>query len=156
MQPAFEPCCCQIDLDDVHAKFGKKHAMALGPGNQQPVEPAEFCRADRLEARSEERRKSNPKFQKRDEMIKKYVERKARHQISLNEEKFRSEVIGEDDPEKKEEEKEKKEKARKRYTEHVAWEPDFYNDEIVNIVADYLTLGSKALASAPVRAATDR
>ena len=40
----------------------------------------------RLEDRSEGRRKANPKFQKRDEMIKKFVERKARNQISLNEE----------------------------------------------------------------------
>ena len=110
----------------------------------------------RLEARSEERRKANPKFQKRDEMIKKFVERKARHTISLNEEKFRAEFIPDDDPEKKEDEKAKKEKARKKYKEHLAWEPDFYNDEVVNIVADYLTLGSKALASAPVRAAVDR
>ena len=99
---------------------------------------------DRLETRSEERRKANPKFQKRDEMIKKFVDRKARHTISLNEEKFRAEFIADDDPEKKEEEKEKKEKARKKYREHLAWESDFYNDEIVNIVADYLTLGSKA------------
>ena len=110
----------------------------------------------RLEARSGERRKANPKFQKRDEMIKKFVERKARHTISLNEEKFRAEFIADDDPEKKEDEKAKKEKAKKKYREHLAWESDFYNDEVVNIVADYLTLGSKALASAPVRAAVDR
>ena len=36
-----------------------------------------------------------------------------------------------------------------------AWESDYYNDEIVRIVADYLTLGSKALVSAPVRAASN-
>ena len=89
-------------------------------------------------------------------MIKKFVERKARHAISLNEEKFRAEFVPDDDPEKKEDEKAKKEKAKKKYTEHLAWEPDFYNDEVVQIVADYLTLGSKALASAPVRAAVDR
>ncbi len=110
----------------------------------------------RLKARSEDRRKSNPKFQKRDEMIKKFVERKARHTISLNEEKFRADFIPDDNPEKKEEEKAKKEKAKKKYREHLAWEPDFYNDEVVLIVADYLTLGSKALASAPVRAVVDR
>lgn len=106
----------------------------------------------RLDARSQERRKTNPKFQKRDEMIKKFVERKARHMISLNEEKFRAEFIPDDDPDKKEDEKEKKEKARKKYKEHLAWESDFYNDEVVSIVTDYLTLGSRALASAPVRA----
>lgn len=109
-----------------------------------------------LESRSWDRRKANPKFQKRDEMIKKFVERKARHTIPLNEEKFRADFIAEDDPDKKEEAKSKTEKARKKYKEHLAWESDFYNDEIVNIVADYLTLGSKALASAPVRAAVDR
>ncbi len=110
----------------------------------------------RLETRSEDRRKANPKFQKRDEMIKKFVERKARHTISLNEEKFRADFIPDDDPEKKEVDKAKKEMAKKKYREHLAWEPDFYNDEVVLIVADYLTLGSKALASAPVRAAVDR
>ena len=132
-------------------KFDK---VAPLPHDKYNRVPADLV--DRLEARSEERRKANPKFQKRDEMIKKFVERKARHTISLNEEKFRAEFIGEDDPEKKEDEKEKKEKARKKYTEHLAWESDFYNDEIVNIVADYLTLGSKALASAPVRARVER
>ena len=53
----------------------------------------------RLEARSRERRKANPKFQKQDEMIKKFVERKARHAISLNEEKFRAEFVPDDDRE---------------------------------------------------------
>ena len=70
----------------------------------------------RLETRSEDRRKANPKFQKQDEMIKKFIERKARHTISLNEEKFRAEFVPDDDPEKKDEEKAKKEKAKKKYT----------------------------------------
>src|SRR4051812_41788534 len=43
-----------------------------------------------LESRSWDRRKADPKFQKRDERIKKYADRKAKHQISLNEDKFRA------------------------------------------------------------------
>ena len=34
-----------------------------------------------------------------------------------------------------------------------AWEPNYYNDEVLAIVGDYLTIGRNALASTPVRAA---
>ena len=37
-----------------------------------------------------------------------------------------------------------------------AWESDYYNDEVVRTVTDHLTLGSKALVSAPVHAKVDR
>jgi len=110
---------------------------------------------EKLLARSEARRKADPKFQKQEERIKKIAERKARHSISLNEEKFRAEFVPDDDEEKAKEEKVKKDK-KKKYTEHNAWEPDFYNDEVVRIVADYLTLGSKVVMNAPVRAAANR
>jgi carboxyl-terminal processing protease len=105
----------------------------------------------RLELRSLDRRKADPKFQKLDERIKKYAERKARHTISLNEAKFRDEFVPDDDEEKAKTDETKKKK--KKYTEHPAWESDFYNDEIVRIVADYLTLDPKVLAAAPIRAA---
>jgi len=108
----------------------------------------------KLQARSEERRKANPKFQKQEERLKKIADRKARHSISLNEEKFRAEFVPDDDEEKAKEEKKKEKK--KKYTEHAAWEPDYYNDEVVRIVSDYLTLGSKVVLSAPVRAAANR
>jgi carboxyl-terminal processing protease len=105
-----------------------------------------------LEQRSIERRKTDPKFKKLDEQIKKFVERKARHSISLNEAKFRSEYVPEDPEERAAEEKAKKDRKKKKYTEREVWASDFYNDEVIHIVADYLTLGSKILAAAPERA----
>ena len=53
-----------------------------------------------LNERSADRRKADPKFQKLDDQIKKYLDRKARHSISLNEAKFRAEYVP-DDPEEK-------------------------------------------------------
>ena len=106
-----------------------------------------------LNARSAERRKDDPKFQKLEERIKQYVERKARHSIPLNEAKFKAEFVP-DDEEKAAEEKEKKDKRnKKKYIEREVWLSDYYNDEVLRIIGDYLTLGSKALAAAPVRAA---
>ena len=35
--------------------------------------------------------------------------------------------------------------------DHPAWETNYYNDEILAIVGDYLTIGRNALASAVVR-----
>lgn len=106
-----------------------------------------------VNARSADRRKDDPGFQKLESRIKQYLDRKAKHQIPLEEAKFKAEFIP-DDEEKAAEEKEKKDKrAKKKYVEREVWISDFYNDEILRIVGDYLTLGSKALASAPVRAA---
>jgi carboxyl-terminal processing protease len=103
----------------------------------------------RLEARSETRRNESEKFRKLEAAIKKIVARKAKHLVPLNEAKYRAEVVSEDENQD-EIAKEKKDKKRKRY-DRPAWESNYYNDEIINIVADYLTLGSKALAAAPVR-----
>jgi carboxyl-terminal processing protease len=110
-----------------------------------------------LGSRSMDRRKADPKFQKQDERIKQFAERKARHAISLNETKFKAEFVDEDDVEGNGDAEKKietaKSKARKRrHADHPAWEPDYYNDEVVRIVTDYLTLGSKAFVAAPVRA----
>jgi carboxyl-terminal processing protease len=105
-----------------------------------------------LEQRSADRRKAEPKFQKQDEQIKRFIERKARHSISLSEAKFRSEYVPEDPEEKAAEEKAKKERKKKKYTEREVWAADFYNDEVIRIVTDYLTLGTKVLAAAPERA----
>ena len=103
----------------------------------------------RLAARSEKRRSESEKFQKRDAAIKKIIERKARHGISLNEQKFRAETVSED--ESKDEAKAKTKGPRKRLSDHPAWEPNYYNDEVLNIVGDYLTIGRQILAKAPVR-----
>ena len=87
----------------------------------------------RLETRSWDRRKADPKFQKQDERIKKYAERKARHPISLNEEKFRAEFVSDEEAAEGKAEEAKKDK-KKKYHERAAWEPDYYNDEVVRIV----------------------
>jgi carboxyl-terminal processing protease len=105
-----------------------------------------------LDHRSAERRKTEPKFQKLNEQIKKFLERKARHSISLNEAKFRAEYVPDDPEEKAADEKAKKERKKKKYAEREVWTSDFYENEVVQIVADYVTLGSKILAAAPERA----
>ncbi len=103
-----------------------------------------------VEARSAERRKNDPKFKKLDEEIKKVSERKARHAFSLNEAKFRAEFVPEEDGEEKPKDKKKN---RNRFGEKPVWEANYYNDEVVRIISDYLTIGSKIVAQAPVRAA---
>jgi carboxyl-terminal processing protease len=111
----------------------------------------------RLDARSRERRHANPEFRKQEERIKKFIERKERHSISLNEAKFRAEYVLDDDIDKLLEERAKaKQKAKRKYHEHPAWESDYYNDEIVKIVSDYLTMGPKVVASAPNRVGDSR
>ena len=69
----------------------------------------------RLNERSADRRKADPKFQKLEDQIKKYIDRKARHSISLNEAKFRSEYVPEDPEEKAAEEKLKKDRKKKKF-----------------------------------------
>ena len=69
-----------------------------------------------------DRRKAEPKFQKQDEQIKKFLERKARHSISLNEAKFRAEFVPEDPEEKAADEKAKKERKKKKFAEREVWE----------------------------------
>ena len=58
----------------------------------------------------------------------------------------------EDPEEKAADEKAKKDRKKKKYVEREIWASDFYNDEVIRIVTDYLTLGSKVLAAAPERA----
>ena len=129
-------------------KFDKVDRAAPRPVQPRPGRP----RRQGSTRSVRDRRKADPKFQKQEERIKKIADRKARHAISLNEEKFRAEFVPEDEKKDEAKAKIKKDKdKKKKFTEHPAWEPDFYNDEVLRIVADYLTLGSKVLASAPVR-----
>jgi carboxyl-terminal processing protease len=132
---------------DNAVKFEK--VPALDHDNYHRV-PADLVA--RLNERSEARRKAEAKFQKLDDQIKKYLDRKARHSISLNEAKFRTEYVPDDPEEKALEEKVKKDRKKKKYVEREVWPSDFYNDEVIRIVSDYLTLGSKILAAAPERA----
>ncbi|MFO0954743.1 MAG: carboxy terminal-processing peptidase [Isosphaeraceae bacterium] len=130
-------------------KFDK---VAGQPHDQYNRTPANLIAA--LETRSLDRRKADPKFQKQTERIKKFADRKARHEISLKEDVFRSEFVPDD--EKNAEDDKPKDAKKKKFHERAVWEPDFYNDEVVRIVTDYLTLGSKVLVSAPVRAEAAR
>jgi carboxyl-terminal processing protease len=132
---------------DNAVKFDKVGALPHDNYNRVPADLVA-----RLNERSTDRRKADPKFQKLDDQIKKYIERKARHSVSLNEAKFRSEYVPEDPEEKAAELKAKKERKKKKYNEREVWASDFYNDEVIHIVTDYLSLGSKVLAAAPERA----
>ena len=132
---------------DNHLKFDK---VADLPHDNYHRVPADLVAL--LDKRSTERRNAEPKFKKLDDQIKKFVERKARHSISLSEAKFRAEYVPEDPEERAAEEKAKKDRKKKKFTEREVWASDFYNDEVMHIVTDYLTLGSKILAAAPERA----
>jgi carboxyl-terminal processing protease len=143
-----------FDMDE----FGEgkmENALKFDHVDERPHDHYDKVPADlvaRLNTLSEKRRSASEKFRKRDEAIKKIVERKARHLIPLNEQKFRAEVFSEED--NKDDAKAKtKAAARGRLADHPAWEPNYYNDEILSIVGDYLNLGRKVLASSPRRVA---
>jgi carboxyl-terminal processing protease len=102
-----------------------------------------------LAERSEARRKDDPKFQEDAKFIERLIERKARHQISLNEEKFRAESRRDEFDEEQEASKTKK-KGRHGHPE--AWDADdYYNQEVARILADYVVLGKQVLVAAPTR-----
>jgi carboxyl-terminal processing protease len=127
-------------------KFNKVAALPHDEYNRTPDELV-----TQLNQRSVERRKADTKFQKLDDQIKKFLERKARHSISLNEAKFRAEYVADDPEEKAAIEKAKRDRKKRKYAEREVWASDFYNDEVIRIIADYLTLGAKVLtAAAPV------
>ncbi len=133
-------------------KFDKVPAL---PHDQYRRVPAELVAE--LDQRSEARRKAHPKFQRLDKAIAKMIERKQRHEIPLNEAKYRAEsVVDDQDDPNKAGDIDPKPGKKKRASERTAWEPGFYNDEVMNIVADYLTLGSKVLASTPIRTTATR
>ncbi len=120
--------------------------VAALPHDDYEETPADLVTV--LKTRSEERRKSDAKFRKLDDQIKKFVARKAKHEISLNEAKFKAEFIPDDDEDKAADEKAKKDRKKKKFIERDIWPNDFYNDEIIRIVTDYLHLGSKVLTAA--------
>ncbi len=108
----------------------------------------------RLGELSAKRRAESDKFQKRDAAIKKMIDRKARHLISLNEAKFRAEMVSEEENNGEVKVDSKPKKERKRLSDHPAWEANYYNDEILHIVGDYLTLGRDVFVAAPLKAAS--
>lgn len=139
-------------LDQYDIGEGKSEA-ALKFDKIQPLEHDQFGRTpvglvDELNARSAARRASNPKFQKQSELIKKVLARKEKKAVSLQEEKFRAEYVPPEDDEDGEAKKdEPKSKPKRRPSDRPAWEAGFYNDEVVSIIADYVTLGAKELAA---------
>lgn len=131
-------------------KFGK--VPSLERDDFRMVDPE---LVDKLVSASADRRGKDEKFQKQLEQIRKSIDRKKRESISLNEAQFRSDFIPEADVDEDDPDHGKtkdKDKARKRFAERPVWETEFYNDEIMRIVADYIEVlktrekGVKAVA----------
>ncbi|MFO0958689.1 MAG: carboxy terminal-processing peptidase [Isosphaeraceae bacterium] len=128
-------------------KWDKVDAL---PHDQYKRVPGDLV--DQITKRSEARRQANPKFQRLEKAIAKLIERKQRHEIALNEEKYKAEALVDDEDESvKDGDLAPKSKKKKKASERTAWESNYYNDEIMSIVGDYLSLGSKVLASTPIR-----
>ncbi|MFM7128686.1 MAG: hypothetical protein ACKO0V_04940, partial [bacterium] len=72
--------------------------------------------------------------------IKKSIERKKRESISLNESKFRAEFVPEEDPDNPEKKNKDKDQPKKRFAERPIWEAEFYNNEVMRIMAEYVEL----------------
>jgi carboxyl-terminal processing protease len=100
-----------------------------------------------LTKRSEERREADPKFKEQVAALERFAERKKRHEISLNEDKFKAEMASNENDD---EDAKPKDKTHKRHAERQAWESNFYNDEVMRILADYVQLGGKILTAGPV------
>jgi carboxyl-terminal processing protease len=126
---------------DSALKFDQIPAL---PHDQYNRAPADLIA--QLIQRSEARRGQHEKFREDARYLQKLIERKKRHEISLNEEKFRAEVRAEKD------EEEENRNGRRRPSKREIWESNHYNDEILSILGDYVTLGSRVLIAAPVRA----
>ena len=139
-------------LDQYDIGEGKSEA-ALKFDRIKPLEHDEFDRTPskivaEINERSEARRKESAKFRKQAELIKKVIARKEKKAISLSEEKFRAEYVPPEDDENGDTKKdEAKGKPKRRQTDRAAWEPGFYNDEVLAIIADYVSLGAKELAA---------
>lgn len=134
---------------DTAMKFDK---VAPLPHDRYNRIPADLLA--QLVERSEARRKSNPKFQEDQKYIDKAAERKNNREMTLNEKKFRDEVRSDDkDDDAKPKSKGKGKRGIRK--PDVVWESDHYNDEILAIVGDYLSLGDRILVAEPVRVAGD-
>ena len=107
-----------------------------------------------LQKRSDERRAEDPEFQKQAAAIQRYIARKARHEVSLNEKTYRAEVDAEElDAEAA---KDKKDGEPKRLHDRDIWPDDPYNDEVLDILGDYINLGGEILTAGPVPAGNGR
>jgi carboxyl-terminal processing protease len=102
-----------------------------------------------IKERSDKRQAENAKFQEQKAAIARFVERKKKHEIPLNEAKFRAEMAAAEDDADEAKAKDKT-KTKKKSAERQAWESNFYNDEVMKILADYVSLGGKVLTAGPV------
>jgi carboxyl-terminal processing protease len=137
-----------------HQEVGESHSETALKFDRVPALPHDIYQrvpaklVETLRERSEARRKENPKFQEQAKAIERLKARKARHEISLNEAKFRAET----DADEADGDEAKPKEKRKRHSERPAWESNFYNDEVIAIVSDYVTLGGNILTAGPVQA----
>ncbi len=121
---------------DFALKFDKVPSLEREDYNLVPSDMV-----SRISQASSARRSKDDKFQKQTEMIRKSIDRKKREVIPLNEAKFRADFIPEDDQDPTNPDKPKakdKEKSKKRFVERNIWESEFYNNEVMRIVADYV------------------
>lgn len=97
-----------------------------------------------LQQRSKKRVAADPEFQKNEKEIERYVSRKNRKTITLNESKLRAERKedkSDEDKKKEDEEKDKdKDDPNKEKEEGPVFPESFYNDEILSISLDYIDL----------------
>ncbi|RUL88141.1 carboxy terminal-processing peptidase [Tautonia sociabilis] len=153
---------------DVHIPSVADHIQQLGEGEMDNAlafdkiddlphdhynrVPAELVSL--LTERSLERRRTSEKFQKQSEAIQKFIERQNRKELPLNKEKFFAEFQKDEDDEVDELMDQPEAIASGRAGEEKkVWNTDsFYNEEVLKIVGDYVTLGAEVVASAPVRA----
>ena len=120
---------------DYALKFDK--VPSLERDNFQMITPEIVAK---LAEDSKNRRSKDEKFQKQEEMIRKAVDRKKRESISLNEAKFRSEFVPEEDPDNPEKKPKDKDQPKKRFAERPIWESEFYNNEVMRIMAEYVEI----------------
>lgn len=132
---------------DSALEFDKVPALAHDLYNRVPSDLLQ-----KLRDRSEVRRDESEKFQKDEEFIERLIDRKARHQLSLNLETYKAETRADEITAEGVKKLDKNKKGR--HADAPAWDADdYYNQEVARIVADYVTLGQRILLAAPTRVA---
>lgn len=129
-----------IDNMDLGESF-LEHALAfdhVDPAKYAPVDMVSPEIVSNLRQQSERRVNGDPKFVEAQQSIAKYLERKDRKEITLNEEKLRAERK---EDKKAEEATAKADKLEEGQSDEGPIFPDtYYNNEVINIGLDYLRL----------------
>jgi carboxyl-terminal processing protease len=110
------------------------------PASYKPVGLVTRNVVSMLQQRSKKRVTAEPEFQKKQKEIERYLSRKNRKTITLNEEKLRQERDadkGDDDKKKKDD---KKDDPDKKKEDAPIFSAAYYNDEILSISLDYMDL----------------